>query len=255
MTTRPLNRRVFEDYHEPPQPPHLFSMRRSSTTGSSRKSVAIGHGTFSGERNPGFCQIIINGQRSETLFKEDGEVQSVFQELGFDVDKAICSPKNDVESIINSVALRDYDGNRILVCFILSDVTESSEIQSFSGKTLSVSKLMTKFWRSDSLQFKPKIFIIQGHQLPATALSETKVPVDETSITIQLPVGDKNVLCLFVPYRKGYISTLLSTIKLHGLKRDFLDILSEAKKSFYEKNNITIPDPVHTFSGPVYLHK
>lgn len=175
------------------------------------------------------------------------------------MDKAVCSPKNDVESIINSVALRDYDGNRILVCFILSDVTESSEIQSFSGKTLSVSKLMTKFWRSDSLQFTPKIFIIQGHQSLATALSETKVPVDETSITIQLPVGVENLLCLFVPYRKGYISTLLSTIKLHGLKhglkRDFLHILSEAKKSFYEKNNITIPDPVHTFSDPVYLHK
>ena len=163
------------------------------------------------------------------------------------MDKAVCSPKNDVESIINSVALRDYDGNSSLVCFILSDVT------------LSVSKLMTKFRGSDSLQFTPKIFIIQGHQSLATALSETKVPVDETSITIQLPVGVENLLCLFVPYRKGYISTLLSTIKLHGLKhslkRDFLHILSEAKKSFYEKNNITIPDPVHTFSDPVYLHK
>ena len=110
-------------------------------------------------------------------------------------------------------------------------------------------------------QEMPKIVIIQGHQ--TTTSLEAGVPYDhydwqlllENSFTEDLRAYGEDFLCLFFPYRKGYISTLLSVIKLLSSKqRDILDILSEAKKLFYEKSNVIIPDPVHNLKEPVYLN-
>lgn len=168
------------------------------------------------------------------------------------MNKELCGAENDVELVTNSLARRDYSDKYCFVCFILSNVTKNWEIETLGRHPLSVDRLVAKFRHSFLVQ--PKIFIVQGHQ-KSTAL-ETDVPFDETSFyTVKLLPG-ANFLCLFVPYRKGYISTLLSVIKLHGSKRDLLYILSEAKKLFYEKSGMTIPDPVHNFSSKVYLtHK
>ncbi len=200
----------------------------------------------------GFCQIIVNRQKHEALLDEEVELSSVFQDLGFDVHKAVCGPKDDVETIINSLARGSYRDNTKFVCFILSNITENWETESFDKQSLSVTKLMARFTYgplSLDLLEQPKIFIIQGKQ-NVTAL-ETDEAVKE-SFTVALPPG-KNFLCLFVPYRKGYISTLLSVIKMYGSNLDLLSILSVAKKLFYEKSHITIPDPVHNFKGKVYL--
>ena len=182
------------------------------------------------------------------------EFESVFKDLGFDVDEKVCNTNDDLEQKIRSVASRDFRGYNRFVCFIQSSVTKDWEIESFDGSSLSVTKLIAKFRFEKSFPWEvvPKIFIIQGHQ--STTALQAGEPLDEKSFSVKLPVGE-NVLCLFVPYRKGYISTLLSVIKLHGSERlvDILDILSEAKKLFYEKNHITIPDPVHNFMGTVYL--
>ncbi len=200
----------------------------------------------------GFCQIIVNRQKHEALLDEEVELSGVFQDLGFDVPKAVCGPNHDVETIINSLTTKSYRDNTIFVCFILSNVTENWEIKTLGGQPLSVTKLMGKFSSSkwSTLITKPKIFIILGHR-ETTAL-ETDEPVEDKIFTVELPPGG-NFLCLFVPYRKGYISTLLSAIKLYGSSRDLLSILSEAKKLFYEKSHITIPDPVHNLLGKVYL--
>lgn len=167
--------------------------------------------------------------------------------------KAVCGPNGDVGLVINSVAEGDYSYNSSFVCFILSNVTENWEIETLGGQPLSVTKLMGKFssvkW--STLITQPKIIIILGH--PETTALETDEPVEEKSFTVELPPGE-NFLCLFVPYRKGYISTLLSVIKLYGSSRDLLSIFSEAKKLFYEKSHITIPDPVHNLLGKVYLN-
>ena len=168
------------------------------------------------------------------------------------MNKEVCGAENDMELAINSLARRDDSDKDCYICFILSNVTKNWEIETLGRHPLSVSRLVAKFRRS--FLRGPKIFIIQGHQ-KSTAL-ETDEPFDETSFYTVKSLPGENFLCLFVPYRKGYISTLLSVIKLHGSKLDLLFILSEAKKLFYEKSGITIPDPVHSFSSKVYLtHK
>ena len=153
---------------------------------------------------------------------------------------------------IDSLARRDYSDKNSFVCFILSNVTKNWEIENSGGKPFNVTKLMAKFNTSECFTLKrlPKIFIIQGDQ--KASAHESDEPVAEKPFSAELPVG-RNFLCLFVPYRKGYISTLLSVIELHGSDRDLLYILSEAKKLFYSRNHIIIPDPVHNFSGKVYL--
>ena len=202
----------------------------------------------------GFCQVIVNGQRLEALDEERKEFESVFKGLGFEVDEKVCESDDDVERVIDSVADRDFPHYNRFMFFIQSSVNRDGEIESTFGRSLSVTNLLAKFrfLEFSSRSEPPKIFIIQGHQT-TTALEADK-PIDEKSFSVELPFG-QNFLCLFVPYRKGYISTLLSVIKLHGSKRcDILDILSEAKKLFYEKNHITIPDPVHNLTRPVFLN-
>ena len=202
----------------------------------------------------GFCQVIVNRQpKLEALDEEREAFKSVFKDLKFDVDEKVCESNVDIEQVINSVASRDYSDYSCFICFIQSNVTKDGEIESFFGRPLSVAKLLAKFsflgfssWRDP-----PKIFIIQGHQ--TTTALEADEPIDEKSVSVKLPVGE-NFLCLFLPYRKGYIATLLSTIKLHSSQgHDILCILSEAKKLFYEKNHITIPDLVHNLTDSVYL--
>lgn len=205
------------------------------------------------DRIKGFCQVVVNRQRLEALDEEREEFNSVFKDLGFDVDEKVCESNYDVERVINSVARRDYSDYNSFICFIQSNVTKDGEIESSFGHSLSVNKLLAKFsfLKFSSLRGASKIFIIQGHQ--TTTALEADEPIDEKSVSMKLPVGE--TLCLFFPYRKGYIATLLRIIKLHGSKRrDILYILSEAKKLFYEKNHITIPDPVHNLTGPVYLN-
>ena len=206
-------------------------------------------------RRKGFCQVIVNREKLEALDQEKVEFESVFEDLEFNVDEKVCGESNDVERVMNSVASRDYSDYNRFVCFIQSSVTKDWEIESFDGSSLSVTKLIAKFSfkKFYPWQGMPKIFIIQGH--PTTTARQADEPLDEKSFSVKLPFSE-NILCLFVPYRKGYISTLLSVIKLHGSKRpvDILDIFSEAKKLFYEKNHITIPDPVHNFTRSVYLN-
>lgn len=206
------------------------------------------------DRIKGFCQVVVNRQRLEALDEEREEFKSVFKDLGFDVDENVCESNYDVELVINSVARRDYSHYNSFICFIQSNVTKDGKIESGSfGHSLSVTKLLAnfKFLELPSRREAPKIFIIQGHQ--TTTALEADEPDDEKSFSVKLPVGE--TLCLFFPYRKGYIATLLSIIKLHGSKRrDILYILSLAKKLFYEKNHIIIPDPVHNLTGPVYLN-
>jgi len=203
------------------------------------------------EEQKGFCQVIVNRQKLEVLVEEKEEFESVFKDLGFYVDETVCESNDDVELVINSVAKRDYSDYNSFVCFMQSSVTKEWEIESFDGRSLSLTKLLAKFsfFKFPSLL---KIFIIQGHQ--TTTALEADEPLNVESLSVKLPILGENFLCLFVPYRKGYISTLLSVIKSHGSKRrDILYILSEAKKLFYEKNHIIIPDPVHNLMGPVYL--
>ena len=206
----------------------------------------------------GFCQLIVNRQKPEALDKEiveREEFESVFKDLGFDVDEKVCGSNNDVEREIDSLAGRDYSDYNSFICFIQSSVTKDRKIENSFGRSLSVTKLLAKFMRSSkfpSWQEAPKIFIIEGHQ--GTTTLEADELIDEKSFSVKLPVGE-NFLCLFVAYRKAYISNLLSVIKLHGSKgRDILGILTEAKKLFYEKNHITIPDPVHNLTRPAYLN-
>ena len=121
---------------------------------------------------------------------------------------------------------------------------------------MSVAGLIAKFRFEESFDPPelPKIFIIQGHQ--TTTAEKAFEPLYEKPFSVKLPEREK-YLCLFVPYRKGYISTLLSVIKSHGSKhtrRHILEILLEAKKLFYNQNHITIPDPVHNLVDPVYLN-
>ena len=200
----------------------------------------------------GFCQVIVNRQKLEALDKEKTEFESVFKDLGFDVDDKVCESNVDVGVVMNSVASRSYSCYDCFICFIQSNVTKDGEIESFFGRSLSVTTLLAKFsfMGASSSRDPPKIFIIQG--LQTTTALEADEPIDEKSFSVNLPIEE--TLCLFVPYRKGYISTLLSVIKLPSSKqRDILHILSEAKKLFYEKSHVTIPDPVHNLTGPVCL--
>jgi len=186
----------------------------------------------------------------------------VFKDLGFSVDEIVCEPNDDVEKALHSVASRDYGEYNLFVCFVQSSVIKDLIIEGFGGRVLSVTELLARFSSRFHLlqRERPKIFIIQGHQTTATfgidePRYERSLPklLFKESVSIKLP--DENFLCLFFPYRKGYISTLLSVIKSQSSEpREILDILSEAKKSFYEKNHITIPDPVHNLTGPVYLN-
>jgi len=155
---------------------------------------------------------------------------------------------------LNSVASRDYGEYNLFVCFV-----KDLKIEEFGGRGLSVTKLLARFRSSfhPLQQERPKIFIIQGHQTTtAFAIDEPHYEklLFKESVSIKFP--DENFLCLLFPYRKGYISTLLSVIKSQSSEpREILDILSEAKKLFYQKNHITIPDPVHNLTGPVYLNQ
>jgi len=119
---------------------------------------------------------------------------------------------------------------------------------------LSFTELIAKFRFREVFLFPepPKVFIIQGHQ--TTTLEKALEPLHEKPFSVKLPETG-NFLFLFVPYRKGYISTLLSVIKSGFLRKrlDILHILSEAKELFYKQNHITIPEPVHNLVYPVYL--
>ena len=175
----------------------------------------------------------------------------------------ICVSGVDLEWVTKHVA-REYYGNyNLFVCFVQSSVTKDWRLEMFGSRPLSVIDLLAKFDETASFQFRhqeqnmAEIFIIQGHQT-TTALEADESynwKSFEESFSMKFATSGRNLLCLFVPYRKGYISTLGSVIKLPGSKpRDILDIFSEAKKLFYEKSYFTIPDPVHNLKGPVYLN-
>ena len=208
------------------------------------------------KRMKGFCQVVVNRQKLEGLGDEKEEFKSVFKGLRFDVNEKVCKSNDDIEWVLDSVADRDYSDHNLFVCFIQSNVNRDWEIEMPDGRSWSVTELLTRFkffrypsWPG-SLELR-KIFIIQGHQTATTLKADE--PIDEKSFLVNLPF--KESLCLYVPYRKGYISTLLNVIKSLGIKpRDILDILSEAKKLYYEQNHIIIPDPVHNLMGPLYLN-
>ena len=173
----------------------------------------------------------------------------VFETLNYRVDKATCTPSDDLKKLVQSIVARDYEHSDIFFCFILSNLTENMEMESVKGGAFNVRDLMDMFSPQNcpKLAGKPKVFIFLVHQ--KVAASESKYSVPEKLITV-VPF---NGLCLFVPHGKGYLSALLTKIRSHYLYLDLLTILKEAKKSFYEKTKITIPDPVHNFRGKVFL--
>ena len=180
------------------------------------------------------------------------EFERVFKDLGFEVDEKVCKSNDDLGMVMNSVNSKDYSDYNCFIWFMQFNVTEDGKIENFFGRSMSITKLLVKFsfLEFSSWREAPKIFIIQGHQ--TTTALEANEPIDEKSFSVNLHVGE--TLCLFVPYRQGYIATLLGAIKLHcSERRDILYILSEAKKLFYQKSHITIPDPVHNLTRPVYL--
>lgn len=199
----------------------------------------------------GLCQIIINRTTQEKLVGEMDEIARVFKELDYHVDKATCTPSDGIEKVVESIAARDYQYRKIFVCFILSNLTENMEMESVKGGAFNVKDLMGMFspLHCPQLSGRPKVFIFLVHQKAGIKESESKYSVSKT-LTAHLPFPG---LCLFVPYSQGYLSTLLTKIRLNGLDLDLLTILEEAKKSFYKETNITIPDPVHNFNERVFL--
>ena len=197
----------------------------------------------------GFCQIIINRTTQEELVGEMDEIVRVFEELDYHVDKATCTPSDGIEKVVESIAARDYQYRTIFVCFILSNLTENMEMESVKGGAFNVKDLMGMFspLHCPQLSGRPKVFIFLVHQ--KAGASESKYSVSKT-LTAHLPFHG---LCLFVPYSQGYLSALLTQIELRGSDLDLLTILEEAKKSFYKKTSITIPDPVHNFTERVFL--
>lgn len=199
----------------------------------------------------GFCQIIINRTTQEELVGEMDEIARVFKELDYHVDKATCTPSDGIEKVVESIVARDYQYRKIFVCFILSNLTENMEMESVKGGAFNVKDLMGMFrpLHCPQLSERPKVFIFLVHQKAGIKASESKYSVYKT-LTAHLPFPG---LCLFVPYSQGYLSTLLTKIRLNGSDLDLLTILEEAKKSFYKETNITIPDPVHNFNARVFL--
>ena len=197
----------------------------------------------------GLCQIIINRTTQEELVGEMDEIVHVFEELHYHVDKATCTPSDGIEKVIESIAARDYQYRKFFVCFILSNLTENMEMESVKGGAFNVKDLMGMFspLHCPQLSGRPKVFIFLVHQ--KAGASESKYSVPKT-LTAHLPFHG---LCLFVPYSQGYLSTLLTKIRSNGSDLDLLTILEEAKKSFYKKTSITIPDPVHNFTERVFL--
>ena len=169
--------------------------------------------------------------------------------LNYRVDKATCTPSDDLKKLVQSIVARDYEHCDIFVCFILSNLTENMEMESVKGGAFNVRDLMDMFSPPNcpKLAGKPKVFIFLVHQ--KAAASESKYSIAEKLIT-EVPFYG---LCLFVPYGKGYLSDLLNEIMSRSLHLDLLTILKEANKSFYTKTKITIPDPVHNFRGEVFL--
>ena len=199
----------------------------------------------------GFCQIIVNRTTQEELVGEMDEIARVFKELDYHVDKATCTPSDGIEKVVESIVARDYQYRKIFVCFILSNLTENMEMESVKGGAFNVKDLMGMFrpLHCPQLSGRPKVFIFLVHQKAGIKASESKYSVYKT-LTAHLPFPG---LCLFVPYSQGYLSTLLTKIRLNGSDLDLLTILEEAKKSFYKETNITIPDPVHNFNARVFL--
>ena len=183
------------------------------------------------------------------LVGEKDEIVCVFETLNYRVDKATCTPSDDLKKLVQSIVARDYEHSDIFVCFILSNLTENMEMESVKGGALNVRDLMDMFSPQNcpKLAGKPKVFIFLVHQ--KAAASESKYSVPEKLITV-VPF---NGFCLFLPHGKGYLSVLLTKIRSHYSYLDLLTILKEAKKSFYAKIKITIPDPVHNFRGKVFL--
>lgn len=220
---------------------------------------------FLGQPFKGFCQVIVNRQELKVLDEEKEEFKSVFKDLGFYFDEVACKWNDDVEGVIEHVVSRDYGACNLFVCFVQSCVTEDWNIKNSDGRTLDFKSLLAKFTtlKSSHLVRKmPKIFIIQGHKT-ITALAtveryDWKSSSDKLLLGRSFPVRSSDLgedfLCLFVPYEKGYISTLLSIIKLPGSRRrDISGILLEAKKQFYKNTHVIIPDPIHNLTVPVCL--
>ena len=197
----------------------------------------------------GFCQIIIDRTTQEELVDKNNEIAGVFEGFNYYVDKVTCTPSYDLKTLVEGIAARDYVGVNIFVCFILSNLTENMEIESLEGGAFNLKDLMGMFnpMNCPQLSGRPKVFIFLVHQ--KAGASESKYSVPKT-LTAHLPFHG---LCLFVPYSQGYLSALLTQIALRGSDRDLLTILEEAKKSFYKKTSITIPDPVHNFTERVFL--
>lgn len=230
------------------------SLQHGSWSRSEKITSSVGgfgrstKGPFVGTK--GFCQVIINRTIQEALVGEEEEIVSVFQSLGYDVDTATCTPNDDVKQLVKPIAARNYDNKNIFFCFILSNVTKNLEIENSKGDTFNVKDLLVNFIPRNCLLLwgKPKVFIFLGHQ--SVTAPETKHSAIRVLSDAEVPFPG---LYLFVPYGKEYISTLLNQIKLHGSRLDLLSIFEEAKKSFYEETNLTIPDPVHNFSKKVFL--
>lgn len=199
----------------------------------------------------GFCQVIVNAD-PKLFGHKDEEVVKVFKSLEYEVKKVVCAKNDELKQQIDSIAKKDYTDKDILVCFILSSVTENFEILSSNGDVLNVRYVLMKFNGKSclSLHGKPKIFILLGHRKDL-ALEFVRPAFEKTSV---IPAGERNFLLLYAPYNKGYLSTLLSSIKQNSSKHDILNILCVANKSFKSKTDITIHQPIHNLQSKVYLN-
>ena len=69
----------------------------------------------------------------------------VFETLNYRVDKATCTPSDDLKKLVQSIVARDYEHSDIFVCFILSNLTENMEMESVKGGAFNVRDLKDMF--------------------------------------------------------------------------------------------------------------
>lgn len=65
------------------------------------------------ERRYGFCQVIINMTTQKELVGEKDEIVRVFETLNYRVNKATCTPSDDLKKLVQSIVARDYEHSDI----------------------------------------------------------------------------------------------------------------------------------------------
>eukprot|EP00064_Thunnus_orientalis_P017350 superscaffoldBa00003660_g17431 len=221
--------------------------------------------------------------RTSNYDSSEGNLNAVFEWLGFEVEIRRDCKREDMVSVIQDLARRNHSQMDCLVCCVLSHGLEQS-VYGVDGLTVELKELMEPFngSRCSSLVTKPKLFFIQacqGTQEQAAVYIESDGPTaqrsnQQPSLTIRQPEPKISIPCnadfllgvatvpSFVSFRERKHGTWFIQSLCQNLVRmvpsgsDIVSVLTKVNADVSQRTDITgekkqMPQPAFTLRNKV----